>query len=295
MFASQYTIIFQIRLQAYKAMTHFLDSTVFQLRIFVFLWLTLIVNTATGMLEIQQSGIRIAASLLTAFVCCYFIRNSKSLLKLCVISQIFLRFNQDPIQSWEDLVPVLGFLILVALALIPFLWQDFQYFKNLFKGMFSYAFFKAFWVRLILFCVVSEGFIHFRHHYQQQPKDPVWSDAVLLQQQNEWIYHPQTLLNDTALIAQLKDNMNLENNSTCPAAAVEVKQELLPLMDDVSSSPSSDPDTTAWTAAKWAVGLAAGAVLGYKFWTHPSIQKAIAETLLIEVEASAANILHNNI
>jgi hypothetical protein len=278
-----------------------LDSTVFQLRIFVFLWLTLIVNTATGMLEIQQSGIRIAASLLTAFVCCYFIRNSKSLLKLCVISQIFLRFNQDPIQSWEDLVPVLGFLILVALALIPFLWQDFQYFKNLLKYMLSYAFFKAFWVRLILFCVVSEGFIHFRHQQQmkyQQSKDPVWSDAVLLQQQNEWIYHPQTLLNDTALIAQLKDNMNLEKNSTCPAAAVEVKQELLLPMDDVSSSPSSDPDTAAWTtAAKWAVGLAAGAVLGYKVWTYPSIQKAIAETLLIEVEASApaANILHNNI
>jgi hypothetical protein len=217
-----------------QAMANFLDSTIFQLRIFVFLWLTLIVNTATGMLEIQ---LRIAAWLLTAFVCCYFIRNSKILLKLCVISQIFLRFNQDAIQSWEDLVPVLEFLILVALALIPFLWQDFQYFKNQFKYMFSYACFKAFWVRLILFCVISEGIIHFRHHYQQQikyqqPEDPVWSDAVLLQQQNEWIYHPQTLLNGTALIAQLKENMNLENNSTCPAA-VQVKQELMPLMDDV--------------------------------------------------------------
>jgi hypothetical protein len=237
------------------------NNNPFNFRFVVFVVLTLIVNEITESFEFKAET-RLAASILTAFVCCYF--------------NFFIKRSRS-IESLK------GFFTRIV-------WQDL---KNLLKQICSLKFLKGFAVRLILFCVLSEGFLHFQHHCQQSKDNIVKagqrSDAVLFEQK-EWIYHPQTLLNNTALIAQLKENINLENNSTCPA----VKQELLLLMDDVSSSPSSDPssETTAWTtAAKWAVGLAAGAIIGYKMWTHPSIQKALAETLLIEVEASAANII----
>jgi hypothetical protein len=61
---------------------------------------------------------------------------------------------------------------------------------------------------------------------------------------------------------------------------------------NVSSSSNNDQDSV-WNGVKWAVGLTAGAIFGYKIWIDPLVREAMAETLLIEAQVSAVDIITN--